>query len=237
MALVHRPPDEPEGLVAQVEDKLVARYQPNGPGELEVVRGMSGDLIRMRRIGAAECAAVGLAQLEIKRSDDDNQLLLELEARQKAWTKFLEFAQRMYMALAAECATASSAHKSASNIAKAAVKLFGEDDDWDTSVEGAETAMKLSTELSSETWSAKKTIGKVVRLCRASIKYLKALRARVLETEADRHRFQRDLAEIPDEKTVRRFDKYRSAMERSMLRRIEILKGLRELGVEPDVVE
>ncbi len=117
-------------------------------------------------------------------------------------------------------------------LAETATSLFGDPTNIDTRVEGAENLLKLVIVIGLPELAADMRVQYVVELAEGAMSYIDARRNRLLKRETERIEHQDVLADLPDEKVIRRLDKDRWTIEKSALRRIQIIKGLRELGMD-----
>jgi len=240
-ALVHRPAGEPLELARRLEQGLIERYDASSPGELEVVRGMAKDVVRMKRLAAAEEAACSLAKLKVGRSMEDNLQLTKILGVRRHWqtlataaenAKF-DFAKRRTMREVDEI-------ERLTKIAHGLLDMQGVN--IDTSIEGGHALVGHVMDLQQAT-TAIDQVNALIEVARGAIDYLTLQEKRLVEQETQRLTCEDALADVPDDETVKRFDRYRRALESSMLRRIEIMKGLKELGMitlgnsDPEIIE
>ncbi len=226
MAVRHRPDGEPPERFAVVEQDLVRNLRPDGSGELTVVRGVATDLLRLDRLDRAEAASAELQRLEHRPPEAIHQTHNDYVLHRLMWVRVRSVA---YDAL-----DAWEDHlRTAGDIVEAAVKQAETHCPLDVTVSGVGRMLNIVGALQLTGRSGSEgNVELVVELADLFIEYLDELAGRRKEEITARRRYAEELAEIPDEKLVRRFDKYRSAIENSILRRIEILKGLKELGVD-----
>jgi len=227
LAVVHRPPDEPLDLVANVEHALVSRFGLRSPAAREVVGGLARDVVRVRRLAAAEDAATRLERLKIGRTEEDERRLSQLAEARPFWKATRTHAEYLKMLLpTAREADAINAIAGIRSAVPKALKLLGEP--ILTSVRGGSTIVRVVGELNFEV-AAIEIVNKLIQLSAAAVQYSNVLEHQIKEREKERRECESALSELPTDAVTRRLDRYRSGLERSMLRRIEIVKNLSDL--------
>lgn len=236
MALVHRPHDEPRELIERVEQSLTAKYKPETEGEREIVRGLAGDFARMGRLAKAEDAGTRLAKLDVGRRPEDNDLLLRIIECRGHWELLRKGVQRDFYNLPTpnqqRALRAAESIVKAEKTAKSLLKYQGE---VDTSIPGSRELIDQQHKLN-QCASAIDIAKVIMDLADAAKNYLDVLEEKLVGDEEERQTCQRSIAELPDDALVRRIDRYRRAVEGSMLRRLEILKSMRDLVGDAAVV-
>ncbi len=228
MAEKHQPPSEPPERLTEIETGLMKRMRPVGRGELEVVRSVAVDLLRLDRLDAAERAAMELAKLDHHVEPEHHEAHNEYVVLRLAWLRMKGFAEDVLATMRGDHETHDGGI-----IVEMASKQMERLGTLDSTVPDVGRILNISGffQLTGKAGS-KGNVELVVELATRVLEYLDTLASRRTQEAEARKRLEEELAALPDEKLIRRFDRYRQAIEKSMLRRIDILKGLRDLGVD-----
>ncbi len=228
MAEVHTPSGEAPERLAEIQTGLVRRLGPQGGGELEVVRSIGSDLMRLDRLEGAEQAAIALAKTRSHVTEEQNEDHNNYVVHRMVWRQMKSLSTGILAAMGRE-----ERSRDAQLIVDMAMKQLEALGTFDISIDGATRILNLQSALGlTGKEGTKGNVEIVVELSQKVLDYLDRLAQRRVDQVAAQREYEEQLAAIPDEKLIRRFDRYRQAIEKSMLRRLDILKGLRELGVD-----
>ena len=231
-ARVLRPADESPELQEELEQALFDRLQPRTGDDRHLVRGLVGDLLRATRVSRAEAAARELAlQQASRRLPVDNKTLVAI-AKQKPLWRHLRRTAEHGLAQLSDRGNRISAINELGLVAKLVPELMSNlAEIMDTSVEPAEELLERATDLDLTYHLAESRAQALIAIADMGISYLNNLRARIVQDEADRMDAEGELATIPDAATTTRLSRYASAAQNAALKKVQLLKGLRELDL------
>ena len=233
LAIVHRPDDESADLISQRTEALAGAIQPRNAAELGIVQSVGRDLVRLQR---AESALEAAAQIHSAIPPD-------MDKRAAAEAARLKKLRHSWQLLADQAPAIENMSDSAvirryedcAEILKALVKE-----------EGCEAAASGMTEACLEFGPLARRMrtpgAEILKdraadtlkiLCLHVVKGIDVSIASLEARSASELQVEEALVDIPDEKLVRRFDRYARATQGAVLRHLQILKELRSLHEPP----
>ena len=232
LALIHRPDDESADLVATRTEALTGAIQPRNAAELGIVQSVGRDLVRLQR---AERALETAAQFQsVAPPTMDKQTMADVARLKKLRHNWQLLADQ---APAIENMSDSAIIRRYDDCAKV-LKALAKEECCEAAAAGmteaclefAALAHRLRTPgaeiLRDRAAATLKTLClHVVKAIDVSIASLEA------RSESERQ-VEEALGDLPDEKLVRRFDRYARATQGAVLRHLQILKELRSLQTE-----
>jgi hypothetical protein len=230
MAMVHSPDDEPTDLVSKRVDRLNKSLEPRNQFELELVQSLGSNIVRAQR---ADRAMEKAAQLQaeigptVPREIEDELIRLGILTDQ--------------MAIMVERAP-NIEQMSDTNI----INMFSDSAKFLKEMAHGEKSEPLKKAMTKgfldlgELSNLMKPQDVTIRKDLAAIEYAKPYQDIVdaakkeiehLTSDIDaKKKVESALSSVPDEKIVRRYDRYNKAIQGSVLRQLQILKEVREIG-------
>ena len=232
LAVVHRPAGEAEGLVEMKTDALKVALKPSNQAELGIVESVGRDLVRLQRAeraleAAARIQSAQAPPMEVKTAAD----VARLKKLRHNWQLLAD--QASAVENMADSAVVRR-YKDCGKLLKSLVK-----------VESCEAAAAGMTEAYLEFVGLERhlrTPGAEILKERAAaslrticLHVVKAIDSGITSLEArseSMRQVEEALADLPDERLVRRFDRYSRTTQGAVLRHLQILKELRSLQTE-----
>ena len=222
-AVIHSPPGQPAHLVLDMEQAVTTQVRPRGPAEEEIVRQLALDLVRLQRIERAHDAVAERAAVDVEKDPERSDELFEVAKGLAHWkivrgrlegvVQAPEDERDGYMPFMRKVIV----HASKSGVRVDPLDALGQ------------KFIDLTLKYASGYFAPGQELALMIEMADTGIAYFEGRRARLHAEHDARVAADLELAQIPDERMSKRLDRYRAATERSVQRKIGILRELRHL--------